>query len=295
MIDELNTAIEELKYRFERSGDRSTLTLEGFPSVVFPDSAGAASAKWIRRLHADGAIHEPATVAALLAIRRLFGDRVRTIFDIGALYGYFALLARSLFSEARIVSFEMNPASYESLCLNVQANAGLGASPVNCVHAGLSDTSAPGRRVTVSGYALFEARGWQERVRNFRDRLRKKAKVKARSVKLDLLTVDDYCRETGASPDLVKIDAEGYQAKILPGARRTLEARRPILLLEFDREPKMRVFGTTNREVVRPLFDLGYRAWWCPGHRDPANRFEELTLDAMEDRHESNSLAVFVP
>jgi len=115
------------------------------------------------------------------------------------------------------------------------------------------------------------------------------------SATLDILTLDEYCASTGTSPDLIKIDTEGYQAKILPGAAETIENSRPILLMEFDRPEKMRYFDTTNEAVVRPLFELGYRAYWCGEHRNRASRFEELTLDGMEERHESNSLAVFLP
>ena len=292
MLRELNHELDELAYRFDASGGCASLTVQDFHPVIFLEKAGDGSWAWLKSKHADGAIHEPATVAAILAIQRRFGERVKTVVDIGAAYGYFALICRSVFPDSTVIAFEMDPGRFESLARNVEANRQLGSAPVTCVHAGLSDSTATAKQVWISGYELREGRRW----RDWLERIPLPTKKRRfRSTHLDILTLDEYCASTRTSPDLIKLDTEGYQVKILPGAAGTIEKCRPILLLEFDRPRKMRRFGKTNRAVVAPLFELGYRAYWCEEHRNRASRFEDLTLEAIEERHESNSLALFVP
>jgi hypothetical protein len=43
-------------------------------------------------------------------------------------------------------------------------------------------------------------------------------------------TLDEF----GTAPSLIKIDTEGHELSVLEGASRTVEAHRPVLLLEVD-------------------------------------------------------------
>ena len=47
------------------------------------------------------------------------------------------------------------------------------------------------------------------------------------------VSLDDYCRETGLRPDLIKIDVEGAEQWVLEGSRETLERCRPCLIVSL--------------------------------------------------------------
>ncbi|MGL5834208.1 MAG: FkbM family methyltransferase, partial [Waterburya sp.] len=109
------------------------------------------------------------------------------------------------------------------------------------------------------------------------------------------ISIDDFCRISGFKPNLIKIDVEGYQAKILPGAIKTIETEKPIIILEFDGKQQLSKFNTTNKLITKPLFDLGYSCYWCKEQRNFHGGFQQLNYDNFTEEHEINSLSIFIP
>ena len=54
---------------------------------------------------------------------------------------------------------------------------------------------------------------------------------------------------------LIKIDVEGFELRVLEGARGILARSHPVLYVENDRVAQ-------SRELVEWLFARGYRLWW---------------------------------
>ena len=52
------------------------------------------------------------------------------------------------------------------------------------------------------------------------------------AVAVDTISVDTMCEEYACSPDLVKIDVEGFEFYVLQGAAHVL-TRRPVVYLEI--------------------------------------------------------------
>lgn len=57
--------------------------------------------------------------------------------------------------------------------------------------------------------------------------------------------------------NFIKIDVEGYEVKVLEGARRTIEASRPVMLVEVNRGALERA-GTSAKRLFEVLTELGY-------------------------------------
>lgn len=257
----------------------------------FESGLSADAYRWITKKHMDGAVHEPATVAAISAVRGWFGRfnyGTPHIFDAGAHYGYFSLVAEQVFWNAVVTAFEMHPGIIPDLV----ANRG---PRTRCVHAALSDQSRENIRVWISGFNIYEEPegGWaaletipgamKERGANNRGR---------GYAEVDFITLDDYCA-TNPAPDLIKIDVEGYQAKALVGAMNTIRRHKPVIIIELHDPEKLARFGTTNAQTVRPLYEAGYSGFWCGNFRDADARFE--AVDVMGPEHERLSIMVLVP
>lgn len=271
-LDDLNAAVK---------------TAFTMPRVRFEASFSPEAEAWIKRKHANGAVHEPATIAAFLAAHKHRPD-AKIIFDVGSLWGYFALLAAGLFPEADVTAFDAHPAVMPALAFNT-------APFVQCVHAAVTDENRPGVLHWLSGFNLYEKPpgGWQD-LENIPGAMKQRGENnRGRGwVRVDLITLDAYCQTHGLAPDLIKIDVEGYQAKAVLGAVETLRQHRPIVIMELHDPEKVQRMGTTNKATVQPLFDLGYRGYWCGNHRATDATFERV--HEMSEAHERLSIMAFV-
>ena len=272
-----NQSMRQLKWLYTEGYRGPSLKVSTAPEIYFDPQAGGTilggSDAWVKSKHKNGRIHEPGTVAALYALRNM-PRRVGVVFDIGALYGYFTLLSAAFFPESLIVPFEMNPDSCDAMQKNLRVNRHLHTTRILCANVALSDSTSLGTRAAISGMKIVKGEG---------------------DATTDFVRLDDYCRITGLCPDIIKMDVEGYQEKILPGAMDCLRRYRPYILMEFDNKAAVNHFGMSNKDIVKPVFDLGYRMLWCAHQRATKASFVELGHEQMGPEHEQNSLAVFIP
>ncbi len=82
-----------------------------------------------------------------------------------------------------------------------------------------------------------------------------------RSEVVRLTRLDDYLTEQKAPRlDVLKVDTQGAELRVLRGARARLAADRPAIIVRC-RESHSRAFGDSMREVQRFLRDCGYTVW----------------------------------
>jgi FkbM family methyltransferase len=134
------------------------------------------------------------------------------VYDIGAHIGFFSLLCSRLAgSSGRVFAFEPRAENIARLEKNVEANA---AGNVEVVPAAASDRSGEASFAmhdsTLEGYLVPDGDASATRVRTE--------------------SVDALVAGGMAPPD--KIDVEGAEAAVVRGAARTIDAHRPLLLIE---------------------------------------------------------------
>jgi FkbM family methyltransferase len=114
------------------------------------------------------------------------------------------------------------------------------------------------------------------------------------TITVPVTTIDDYFAGRTAQPAFLKIDVEGHESAVLAGARATLAASHPTLLVEC--ETRHRADGD-----VRPLFEmlasLGYEgSFFLSGRQlplaefDPA-RHQQIGPDGTLSRGYANNFA----
>jgi FkbM family methyltransferase len=83
--------------------------------------------------------------------------------------------------------------------------------------------------------------------------------------------------------NLIKIDVEGMETRVLAGARKTIKRCGPILYVECGDEPAGKIADT--------LEDIGYRAWWSVyPYFDPGNYNGNLNFIWEEETMPSANL-----
>jgi FkbM family methyltransferase len=144
-----------------------------------------------------------------------------TVVDVGANIGYFSwLAARKVGPKGRVVALEPHPMNFAVLQAVQKANRIECLTPLQ---AGLSDANGTARigKIAASQFA---------------DRTASMVDAAPTDPEVPVWTLDELVeKEALTTIDLLKIDVDGFESRILRGARRTLEAGRVRnLIIEFN-------------------------------------------------------------
>lgn len=255
------TLSEEIADHFASSKVRSLpkggcdfLVIDGHLPVAWPTTAGRN--------------RENAVILLLsFLITKL---RPRVFFDVGSASGDYTCLALShIASPPRVHAFDMRPEAHKIMCERVAA---AGFDGVVTPHlAGLSEVHQGESDIWFARTRLFEQEPeksqYQEpiwrRIKFFL-RNRKRGLVKTRA---ELTSIDHIANVQGIMPDLIKIDVDGYEGKVLRGGIGTFARHRPPIMLELHKDKLLN--GETRADVVGTLLDIGYEALFLTDHHDP--------------------------
>ncbi len=141
--------------------------------------------------------------------------------DIGANIGSYTILAAGV-SKSRVMSIEPVPQTFESLRDNVQINRLSGDVELHCCV--LGDSTSELHFIIDSDATNHVVPG------------------KERGVVLPVRRLDDIVK--GRCPSLVKIDVEGFEAKVLNGATETLKCPGAAFIIELN--------GLSRRYGIEP-------------------------------------------
>jgi FkbM family methyltransferase len=169
-----------------------------------------------------------------------------TIFDVGAFHGLMSIVAsKAVGPTGKVIAFEPNPVAREWLDKHLRLNkcANVTVEPV-----GLMDYEGPADFYVQEGDVTWNS----SFVRDFVD-----AKHKLAPLTVQCTSIDAYVRNTGLTPDFIKIDTEGTELSVLQGAKQTIAKHRPILVLEMNPASALKA-GTTLSKLVEELESLSY-------------------------------------
>ena len=188
------------------------------------------------------------TVADYLSARVKPGQ---CCFDVGANIGLYVLqFARWSAPDGRVVAFEPNPATLDVLRAHVRMN-GLDARVTIVPKAAGAAPGSAALYDTSPGSGLSRIGGAHPGI-----------DVPVTATEIPLTTIDEYCRETGAVPDWMLIDVEGYEYEVLLGAAATLRRHRPRVLVELHQHVSSEASRTAG---LRLLDELGLACVPVPG------------------------------
>lgn len=177
-------------------------------------------------------VYEPA-VCAWIKQRLRPGD---VVFDVGAHLGVYSMLAARWVSPGGVIhAFEPNPETVLGLQKNLQLNQMQNVVKVVPAAAG---TRTERSSMLVLGLNV------QNTLCAHADQL-----PGAQTVEVEVTALDDYCRELGVTPRLVKIDTEGWELHALRGAESLLAKR------EVDFVVEMHPYAWTNAGYTRSDFE----------------------------------------
>jgi FkbM family methyltransferase len=160
--------------------------------------------------------------------------------DAGAFLGYFTLAAAARVGrQGRVWAFEPCAESRRLLERSVRRND---LTNVTVVPRALGARAGEGRLTRPPNRSMA--------------RLMSPEAGRYETERVAVTTLDAWCAETGARPDVVKIDVEGRELELLEGAAETLRRDRPLLVIEAHRSP---FFAATPEDLIEWLRSASYR------------------------------------
>lgn len=210
------------------------------------------------RLAPEFAFAEPVRDEWERPVYERFRESIRpgmTVFDVGASFGLYSVAAaRAVGPRGRVVAFEPARKTANALRRHVSWNGV--DDRVEVVEAAVADRTAEEpfwEHETSFLASLTEDSPRQEEARF-------DAPVTPR--RLGTIALGDFCDRRGFDPDVVKIDVEGAEGRVLVGARPLLERRRAVFFVEV------------HETLVAPadaLAELDEAGWRCEEiHAEPA-------------------------
>jgi FkbM family methyltransferase len=186
------------------------------------------------------------------AVHRVFRELVSAssgFLDIGANLGLYSLLARAYRPGIRVFAFEPLPAAYSFLQQNLALN---GMADIDAFPVALSDEN---------GSATFHA-PFNSKFAYLKAHLggtgsldAAASAVNRHAVTVPTARLDDFLAGYEGSPvDLIKLDTEGTEDRVMEGAMQTLETHRPMILCEV-------LQGRIEAQLDAKLTTLDYAAY----------------------------------
>jgi FkbM family methyltransferase len=184
---------------------------------------------------------------AVTAFRSLLKPGL-TILDVGANVGYFSLIAASLTGiTGRVIAFEPTPSVFDRLQENIALNH---LANVTAVRIAVSDEN---------GTAPFFVNPDMEDSEG-NSLLQAAVASGASQIRVPLTTLDVATSQLGLKRiDLLKIDVEGNEIKVLRGAHGILRGAHPPQILMEINPQTLNAAGFTPEAVFKELRDIGYR------------------------------------
>jgi FkbM family methyltransferase len=155
------------------------------------------------------------------------GDQV---LDVGAHYGYFALLAATLVGpEGKVVAFEAAPKTHRILRQN-----SLLVENLTVVNKAASDAKG---QITFYEFpnmyseyntldpTQFEGEPWYQH-------------YPPKPLDIETILLDEYLTDSNFNPHMIKIDVEGAELRVLKGMDRYLSDQAPVIAMEYLSESR---------------------------------------------------------
>lgn len=187
------------------------------------------------------------------------------VFDVGAHIGLVTLpLSQVMAEDGRVYAFEPADANRHCLEEHLQLNR---IENVEIVNALVGDEARDGVRF----FQQSQPTGMNSVAAPILDESYRESRRRQ-------VTLDDFCRDRGLAPEVIKIDVEGGEIGVLEGARETLGRCRPLVFLSVH--PKhLAALGQSCEQLARLIDALDYDCRDMAGRGVTAFRLEEYLLE----------------
>jgi FkbM family methyltransferase len=178
--------------------------------------------------------------------------------DIGSLYGVFSLGFAAINPESKAIAVEPSAKPFEILNNNMKLNPEYNIDAHN-----VAIGSSKGKIKMKYEWQHLVAIGENEEVDKFEE--------------INVEALDEFVKTCGVTPDIIKIDTEGYEYDVLLGGQEFLKAHKPVIMLEVHVSYFLKHHNITSKQLVDLIYSIGYEVYDLKNQKleDPEKYFEE--------------------
>lgn len=170
-------------------------------------------------------------------------------YDIGANIGFFSVIAaEKVTPQGHVYSFEPVSGTHDRLVENIQLNK-IDKHVTTFLAAASDHVGEAQIYIPDKGMDAWNSLAVKPEAGNYQLETIK-------TIVLDELVANKTLR----TPDIIKIDVEGWEMHVLKGLQQTLQTYHPTLFIEFT-SPNLRAAGTTCAELAEFIRALGYQLY----------------------------------
>jgi len=193
---------------------------------------------------------------------------VHCFFDIGANYGTHSILFLS--QNIQTITFEPNPSCHQyfhelSIANNLSSRL---------------ESFALGEKESTTKLVFPEKETWLGKISNNED-VSTNTSLNQSVINVQVIPLDSYVAKNSLSPDLIKIDTEGYEEFVMLGAAETLSTKKPLIIFECN---------LPERDAIYELITkINYEIYTLP-FTDPT--VTKITKQAFIECRKNNFIAI---
>ncbi|HYP39565.1 MAG TPA: FkbM family methyltransferase [Chloroflexia bacterium] len=192
------------------------------------------------------------------------------VLDIGANIGYYTILAaRRVGPSGRVFAFEPDPRNFSLLQKNLRTN---GCTNVHVARKAVSDFTGTIRlyldKLNKGDHAIYDVGGRQ-------------------SIEVGAVRLDDYFSNYGGKIDLIKIDVQGAEGKVLRGMHGLLERNKQVRIITEFWPHRLAECGTPSEEFVGTLTAHGFTLY---NINEESRQVERITAGELLGAFGGNSV-----
>ena len=194
----------------------------------------------VSHLLADG-VYEPGTTA-------LFKGLLKTgmvVFDIGANFGYYGLIAaQGVGSTGKVYAFEPEPNNFRLISSNIKVNGFSNVIPLQ-----VAVSNEKGRATLFLDKTNLGAHSFNHG----------NVKEAGGTAEVEVTTLDSLVQSGVVTKrvDLITMDVQGAEGLVFEGAEQTLRRSDVKILMEYWPNG-LRNMGTDPRDLIRRIYDYGF-------------------------------------
>lgn len=210
------------RYRVDRA---DSIEIECRGHVVRYDTQSELAKEWFYPRYLNGGLHEPAVTHEIVDTL----DQDSVFYDVGALVGWYTVLASEVCTSGSVHAFELDPEYLGEIQRSLSRNGTTATVNRRAVAEESGERRSYSGGIGLTGIDPGEATGGDATV--------------------ETIALDDYVT-SNPIPDVLKLDVEGFEYDALLGAQSLLDTEPPDVIVLEVHPPELREYGHSAEDVL---------------------------------------------